>query len=143
MLGYLSCTCPVLVRYLFGGCRSCHTENHPLLFRLRRRKNIRRQLFTHSSRLAEELHYRSYLCSGEHLDFLLIPLGHHGLPHTARLVHLLTEEAHLAPKQKFNKVKFFSYFIFQTIMHSRPTNEARAESSSLNHCRARRRKSKA
>ena len=75
------------------------------------------------SRLPQKLDYRSYLCSGEHLGFLLIPLGHHGLPHTARLVHLLTEEAHLAPKQKFNKVKFFSDFIFQTIMHSRLSQE--------------------
>ena len=42
-------------------------------------------------RLAEELHYRSHLCSGEHLGFLLIPLGHHGLPHAAREVHLFTK----------------------------------------------------
>ena len=36
--------------------------------------------------------------------------------------------------------KFSEGLFLRTIMHSRPTNEARAVISSLNHCRARRRK---
>ena len=38
------------------------------------------------------------------------------------------------------KLNFSPTLFFQTIMHSQPTNGARAVISSLNHCRARRRK---
>ena len=44
-------------------------------------------------RLAEKLHYRAHLRSGEYLGILFIPLGHHGWPHAAREVHLLAEVA--------------------------------------------------
>ena len=41
--------------------------------------------------LAEELHYRSHLRSGERLGVLLVALGTHRLPHTAREVHLFAK----------------------------------------------------
>ena len=43
------------------------------------------------SRLAKESHYRAHLGSRERLGVLVIPLGHHGLPHAAREMHLFAE----------------------------------------------------
>ena len=44
-------------------------------------------------RFAQELDDHFHLCSGEHLGILLVAHVLHGLPHTARVVHLATEEA--------------------------------------------------
>ena len=47
--------------------------------------------FITNSRLAKEPNYRAHLRSRERLGVLFIPLGHHGLPHTACEVHLFAE----------------------------------------------------
>ena len=44
-------------------------------------------------RLTHELHYHLHLIAGEIFALFPIPHCRHGLPHAARLMHLLTKEA--------------------------------------------------